>query len=195
MTSRTLFTSDQHFCHEGIIKSCNRPFENADEMDRAMIEAWNAVVHKGDIVWHIGDFAYTRDPKRVRAIFHKLNGQIHLIEGNHDDRLPEDLPFASRSQMKMIKVDGRKVFLCHYAMREWPGFWHGGIHLYGHSHGRMPGARRTIDVGVDNVGYYPQTIEQLEARMQLLPDLSFKYGSEPDRLVEDVAESHSFSAK
>jgi calcineurin-like phosphoesterase family protein len=41
-----------------------------------MIENWNAVVAKGDSVWHLGDFAFRCDLKRRRAIFSKLNAWI-----------------------------------------------------------------------------------------------------------------------
>jgi calcineurin-like phosphoesterase family protein len=48
--------------------------------------------------------------------------------------------------------------MLHYPMLSWDALHHGGIHLYGHSHGRYEGeldkifpGRRSMDVGVDNI--------------------------------------------
>ena len=42
------FTSDLHLGHEAVIRKQNRPFANADEMNRMLIENYNSVVHKND---------------------------------------------------------------------------------------------------------------------------------------------------
>src|SRR5665213_2000698 len=63
------FTADNHFGHESIITLSQRPFATVEEMDEAMIANWNAVVQRGDNVWHVGDFAHRIDVKRKRAIF------------------------------------------------------------------------------------------------------------------------------
>src|SRR5690606_30041888 len=86
--SRVFFTADTHFGHSGIIGMCNRPFENIEHHDRALIENWNAVVEPDDTVWFLGDFAYRTRPQNIRRIFDMLNGTKHLICGNHDHGKP-----------------------------------------------------------------------------------------------------------
>lgn len=57
LMSNIFFTSDHHFGHENIIKFCNRPFSNTQEMDEVMIKRWNERVKKKIpfITWEILD--------------------------------------------------------------------------------------------------------------------------------------------
>ena len=38
------FTADIHFYHENIINLTKRPFKNADEMNKKIIDNWNNIV-------------------------------------------------------------------------------------------------------------------------------------------------------
>ena len=163
------FTSDHHFGHAAVIGMCDRCFMSVEAMDAAMIESWNAVVRPRDVVWHLGDFAFRCDPERLRKIFNMLHGQKHLIIGNHDRKATLDLPWTSAGDAAHITVDGQRIHLSHYAHRVWPGQYRGAIHLYGHSHGRLPGNSMTMDVGVDNVGYLPLTLTHIRERLATLP--------------------------
>jgi calcineurin-like phosphoesterase family protein len=89
----TWFTSDHHFGHANIIRFCNRPFWNelwlhpaepdVEKMNEALIQYWNETVAPDDVVYHVGDFAMgPRDT--VGKVAPRLNGEIHLILGNHD---------------------------------------------------------------------------------------------------------------
>ncbi len=52
----TFFTSDTHFNHANIIRFCNRPFKDVEQMNEVMIANWNNVIGKDDTVFHLGDF-------------------------------------------------------------------------------------------------------------------------------------------
>ena len=81
---KVFITSDTHFGHKNIIKYCNRPFEDTEAMDKALIKNWNEMVSNNDLVIHLGDVALC-SKERFRQILSQLNGRKMLIRGNHDN--------------------------------------------------------------------------------------------------------------
>jgi len=79
----TWFISDTHFGHKNILEYEKeaRPFSCLEEMHEVMIDRWNSVVNRKDIIYHLGDFAFGR---RNIQIAERLNGKKKLIMGNHD---------------------------------------------------------------------------------------------------------------
>ena len=163
--SSVFFTSDTHFGHSRMLDF--RPFASTEEMDEALIANWNERVGRGDRVYHLGDFSWS-NRERTAEVIGRLNGQIHLVRGNHDkalDRLAS--MFTSFSEYKTIKVGDQRIVLFHYAMRVWDMSHYGSWHLYGHSHGNLaddPGAL-SMDVGVDPNGLRPVSFEEIGERM------------------------------
>lgn len=168
----TWFTSDTHFGHGRIIELCSRPYPDVTAMDADLIGRWNAVVGANDEVWHLGDFAY-RSARPAADYLRRLHGHVHLVHGNHDNADTRGcLRFASSQPYAEIKLDGIRLVLLHYGMRVWPGSGRGAIHLYGHSHGRLPGDRQCVDVGVDYApwGYRPVSLAEVQAHLATLPE-------------------------
>ncbi len=167
---RTWFTADLHLGHANVIKHCDRPFLSVGEMDYRLIEKWNAVVLPDDDIWHLGDFAFrgTNAPGDYLA---RLTSRKHLIHGNHDSaECRADAGWASSQQMAEVMVDGIRIVLLHYAMRTWPKAHHGSLHLYGHSHGALPGDRQSLDVGVDCWDFRPVSLDEIRRRLATLPE-------------------------
>jgi calcineurin-like phosphoesterase family protein len=164
------YTADTHFGHSNIIRLCGRPFSSVGEMDEAVIAAWNAVVAKDDEVYHLGDFCFG-PASRAQAYLARLNGKKHLVHGNHDKRSVRDMPhWASSSTLIEREIEGVAMVLFHYGMRTWRGSNRGTLHLYGHSHGRLPGDRQSCDVGVDAWDFRPVALAEIRARLSTLPE-------------------------
>lgn len=179
----TWFTADHHFGHARIIEFCERPFSDVEEMDEAMIAGWNSRVKPGDIIYHMGDFSFHRKKEAVDNIVDRLNGQIHLIYGNHDRKgVMQCDKFAWKGVLKYIKIDDQKIMLCHYAMRVWRASHHGSWMLYGHSHGTLSEWGKSLDVGVDDWDYMPISFQEIKMVMDgRRPELVDHHGrGDPD---------------
>ena len=57
------YTADLHFGHANIIRLCNRPFRDADQMDAILMENLRSRVDQCDHLWIVGDFAFGRRSK------------------------------------------------------------------------------------------------------------------------------------
>ena len=141
------------------------------EMDEAMIERWNAVVKAGDLVYHLGDFIYskTATDETIRRLLGRLNGNIILIKGNHDQLAWQNRSYfhGTYDTYKEIKVGEQLIVLNHYAQRVWLKSHYGSFHLFGHSHGTLPDDpnSRSFDVGVDCHNYAPISFDQVKEIM------------------------------
>ncbi len=178
----TWFTADTHFGHKNIIKYAHRPFTTIGEHDETLIKNWNDCVLKGDTVYHLGDFAFSRKTEDISKLVLQLNGSIHLIYGNHDDKqVKRAKGFAWQGDMKYVRVEGQRIMLCHYAMRVWRASYKGSWMLYGHSHATLEPKvyGMSEDVGVDNWWYGPvafHTLVDLMSKRE--PELADYHGKE-----------------
>ena len=84
--------SDTHFNHKNILNFRNRRtnelvrpgFHTIEDMNEHIIDRWNSVVKKGDLVYHLGDVFFGPQEKYL-PIHKRLRGSKRLILGNHDN--------------------------------------------------------------------------------------------------------------
>ena len=74
------FTSDTHFCHNKEFLYKPRGFSNIEEHDKKIIENWNNIIEKDDIIYHLGDVMLNNNEKGLEYL-KSLNGEIHIILG------------------------------------------------------------------------------------------------------------------
>ena len=82
--SLVYITSDLHLGHTKVLEFGNRPHDDVDEMFECLKEQWNSVITKRDIVWILGDVAWSQQWAMRVA---ELQGRKRLVMGNHDNRI------------------------------------------------------------------------------------------------------------
>jgi len=182
MEPRVYFISDTHFLHSNIIDYCGRP----QDFNQMIIRNWNSVVRPEDYVFHLGDFSagvgkVTDGYDKLKKIASLLNGEKHLIRGNHDhysnDAYINDFGFTSVNDYVVYK----NLFLCHYpliidkytkpemidnfnSLKKLFKESNASYLIHGHSHKTNFGGKR-INVSVDLHDFTPVSLDDLEGKI------------------------------
>ena len=189
---RIWFTADSHIGHRNIIKYCQRPFSDVEDMNKTLISNWNKVVGINDYVFHLGDFS-VGGAAEWTSLIDCLNGRIFLVLGNHDMNNVDQgfmRRFEDVSMQMLISIGKQRVYLNHYPFLCYGGVYRGTWQLFGHVHtsscmSGLDGPRlqmlfpRQYDVGVDNNNYTPISFEEVEVKIQkqITQSLSHDAGS------------------
>ena len=182
------FTSDTHFHHANIIRYCNRPFKDVEQMDATLIRRWNETVPHDGIVFHLGDFAMGGSAEWSNLL-DRLNGQIFLILGNHDMKCIRQGfmgRFSHVTQQMAIRVGGQPIVLNHNPFLCYGGAYRDVWQLFGHVHsGPLSGKGKEVDssngkdlprlsmlfprqydVGVDNNDFRPVSFAEVKRKIE-----------------------------
>jgi calcineurin-like phosphoesterase family protein len=178
----TIFlTADTHFGHNGVCVFTRqdgtklRPWDNAEEMDEAMIKLWNDTVRPKDKVYVLGDLVINR--KALGKTLPRLNGEKVLVKGNHDIfKLDDYVPYFKDirgyhvlSGMIMSHIPIHQDSLARF-----------GCNIHGHLHEKRVMLNNKIDpryfsVSVECTDFKPISLEQAIEKIKLQGgDTNFK---------------------
>lgn len=160
--STVRFIGDLHLGHKSIANFSGKErggITNVDEHDKWIIERWNSVVSKNDLVWVLGDVCMD---KTKLHLLKKMKGNKHLILGNHDE----------------FSLDTYKPYfnLIHGFLR-YKGLWlshppihsdelRGKVNVHGHVHNNPIKDSRYICVSVEQVQGLPISLEEIREKIK-----------------------------
>jgi calcineurin-like phosphoesterase family protein len=173
--------SDTHFSHKGIVNflradgvTKERPWDNIEEMDEALVKNWNSVVSPKDKVYHLGDVCINRSALKILS---RLNGEKRLIKGNHDIFRVEEYAEYFKDIRAVHTLN--EFILSHiplhsvYVEERWKGNIHGHLHS-----GRVTTVDyvcgdmfevidpRYLCVSVEQINYTPISFEEAKKRFE-----------------------------
>ncbi len=128
------------------------------DFDKFIIDNWNSVVGKDDIVFHLGDFAFDKNKLDIRK---QLNVRsIILVRGNHDKSPVAELKqyFDKVLDNYTVKFGGRTYYLNHYPSRGKKEIWN----ICAHVHGHFRSQRNMINVGLDVWHWKPVSVVDVD---------------------------------
>ena len=173
-------TSDTHFGHAGICRFTTndgkpvRPWDNADEMDEALVANWNAVVKPNDKVYHLGDVVIN---KKALKTVGRLNGDKVLIRGNHDIFADADYQQYFRSLRGYHVMNG--MILSHIPVHP-DSLGRFGVNIHGHLHTNrvMKKIFDYVERDVIDTRYHCVCVEQTDFTPILFEDVMKKIKAE-----------------
>ena len=163
--------SDTHFDHTNIIKYCERPFRNTDNMNRTIVKNWINTVDYNDKVFFLGDMTHGRNydmyhSRRHRPIdfwLQKLTGNIRFIRGNHDKDIITKAKVIPTNYG--IRYKGHEFLLAHDPYR--PDGFDGWL-IHGDKHNSDLGLyplvnqkRKTANISAELVDHTPISLDRI----------------------------------
>lgn len=134
------FIADTHFGHSNCIAYDNRPFKTIEEHDEYLMKQWNDAIGVDDNIYILGDVSWHNSTKTIE-IFKNLNGNKHLIKGNHDGKLLKNnelrklfVEITDYKELDIGLANGKSIILSHYPIPCFKNHYYGWIMLYGHVH-------------------------------------------------------------
>lgn len=123
-TPRIWLASDWHFNHNREFIWKARGFSSVEEMNEAIVRNHNACVRPFDTVYVLGDCSLGGGDAQIlaenKALIERLNGQIHIIRGNHDTDRRVAMYESCKNVVApvlyadMIHYKGYHFYLSHY---------------------------------------------------------------------------------
>ena len=182
MEPRIFVTSDWHFGHNKEFVYKERGFSSIEEHNETIIRNHNEVVAPNDIIWFCGDAMLGENPDYGIECIKRLNGQIHMIRGNHDTNIKvrrylEECPNVVEAGLyaTMIKKGKYSFYLSHYPTmvgslensknRLW--------NLAGHTHSKDKFENITVkcyNVAMDAHNCYPVLLDDIVADIKKKKD-------------------------
>lgn len=157
MSAKVYFISDLHLGHNKILEFSGqfRGGNTTEEHDEWIIEKINSVVTKRDVLYILGDIAFTKDGLSKVS---RINGIKKLVTGNHD-----------KFSLSDYEAVGLKILTGLYRYKE---FWlsHAPIHpdelrgkknIHGHVHSKSIGGDRYINACVEACGGVPIFLDEI----------------------------------
>jgi calcineurin-like phosphoesterase family protein len=136
----------------------HRGFSSAEEMNELIVKNWNNTVSKKDAVYLLGDITME---KKNYEILNRLQGIIHVVLGNHDERrhVREMLNYVhSVSGM----IDYKKMaILTHCPIHPSQLEFRYSYNIHGHVHENNIDDPRYINVCAEMIDYTPVEFSKL----------------------------------
>ena len=171
--------ADLHLQHKNILKYCRQQFSSIEEHDKYIIDRYNSVVGKDDLVYILGDLGFTPRESLTKLV-KQLNGRKILVVGNHD-RL-RDNEYINMGIIQVIRHPifyNNNIILSHEPALECYNSKY-TICVHGHLHNNSLALRNYFNVNVELTEFLPININVFveKAKTMCVQDRWEPFGTE-----------------
>lgn len=158
--NKVFIWSDTHFGHRNVIRFCDRPYADVEEMNQTLIDNHNNVVSPDDICIWGGDIGFMGDSE-CNNIIKKCNGYKILIIGNHDFKKKKLRNLHAFDEIHLtytLSYNGIDMVISHYPMGNLPK---DVINIHGHVHNKVLDSCQHVNVCADYIDYRPMLFDDV----------------------------------
>jgi len=157
-------TADLHLNHQGILKTC-RKFNSIEEHNEYIIQQYNSVVGKDDLVYILGDCLWTPLAKGADLI-KRLNGRKILVLGNHDKgNVNEYKSIGFIDAVPSPYFYSRDIILSHEPAFEAYNNPY-AFNVHGHLHQSVVDLPNFINVNIELCDYKPVSLREIQEKVR-----------------------------
>ena len=142
------FMGDLHYQHKNVISLDSRPFEDLQAMEEYIDTELSTKLDSDCILFDLGDMFFGTRENKFQKLLSSIPCPIYKIFGNHDKQdffLKHYDNFKGFYDILSLMIgEDYKITLSHYPILDFPYMYHGGLALFGHTHGHL-------DKFVDNI--------------------------------------------
>ena len=171
--------ADLHLQDKQINEFCAQKFNSVEEHDKYVIDRYNSVVGKDDLVYILGDVGF-RPTNVLATLVRQLNGRKILIVGNHDQL--NDTEYKNMGFIEVIRHPvyyNNNIILSHIPCLEAYDNPY-VINVHGHLHNNALDLDNFFNVNVEMNDFLPINIKVFEeiANKMCLKTRWERFGSE-----------------
>lgn len=178
LAGKIYLTSDLHLGHDREFIWKVRGFNSVQEMNETYVKRWNSIVDNEDDVYVLGDLMLGNNDIGIHYL-NQLNGNIHVVLGNHDTPMRQALYKADACKIVevewaiMLNYKKYHFFMTHFPCMtgnlEKESLKQMTLNLYGHTHQRSnfyEDRPYMYHVGVDSHDGYPVLLDDIIQEMK-----------------------------
>lgn len=140
---RIFFIADLHYQHKNILDLDGRidQFKTLEDMELYIREELSSTLCSDDLLFDLGDMFFGTRDNKFYNLLSSIPCPIYKVLGNHDKEeyfIKNSDQFEIITDLMAIEVNGEyKITLSHYPILDFPYMYHGGIEIFGHTHGHL----------------------------------------------------------
>lgn len=135
------FMGDLHYQHKNVIELDSRPFPDLATMEEYIRGELEKTLDSDCLLFDLGDMFFGTRENRFQELISSIPCPVYKVFGNHDKQdffLKHYDDFKGFYDILGLMIgEEYKITLSHYPILDFPYMYHGGLAIFGHTHGHL----------------------------------------------------------
>jgi calcineurin-like phosphoesterase family protein len=156
--SKIYFMGDLHFQHKRVLECDSRGYSDIAQMEDYICETLKETLTEDCILFDLGDMFFGTRDNKFKRLMNSIPCPIYKVLGNHDDekyfREKHSDKFKAIADFYILHIDNYPITIAHYPIIDYPYMYHGGLEVFGHTHGHLDDFIDSIPYLMVDIGFH-----------------------------------------